>query len=226
VGALGHSVTTGETAFAHLHEDAFFAWLKKNPGAQRRFDEGMASNSRTSDQAIARAYDFSGAELVVDVGGGQGGLVRAIVEQHTAVKALLFDQAQVVRNAILPTDGVLARRCTSLAGNFFETVPVGAQIYVIKGVLHDFDDERCVAILQNCHRAMSPGGKILIVERFIAADNRPHEAKTIDLLMMALLGGRERTNAEWEQLLRSADLRLVQRIRTESEFTIAEAAAF
>ena len=223
VGALGHSVTTGETAFTHMHDDPFFAWLKKNPDDQIRFDAGMANNSRTSDEAIARAYDFSGAELVVDVGGGRGGLARAIVERHPNVNVLLFDQPQVVKNAILPKEGLLASRCSTLAGDFFETVPVGAQVYLIKGVLHDFDDERSAAILRNCRRAMSKDSRILIVERFIAPDNRPHEAKTIDLLMMALLGGRERTNVEWEQLLRSADLRLLRRIPTESEFTIAEA---
>jgi len=223
VGALGHSVMTGETAFAPLYGDPFFAWLKKNPDDQIRFDAGMASNSRTSDEAIARAYDFSSAELVVDVGGGRGGLVHAIVEQHRNVKALLFDQPQVVQHSILPKEGALARRCSSFAGDFLQTVPSGAQIYVIKGVLHDFDDDRCVTILHNCRRAMSPSGRILIVERLIAPDNRAHEAKTIDLLMMALLGGRERTIAEWEQLIRSAELRLVRQITTESEFTIAEA---
>jgi C-methyltransferase len=223
VGALGHSVTTGEPAFAHMHEDAFFAWLKKNPDDQLRFDAGMASNSCASDEAIARAYDFSRAKLVIDVGGGRGGLVRAIVERHPGVKALLFDQPQVVKHSLLSTGGVLADRCSSAAGDFFQTVPSGAQVYVIKGVLHDFDDERCVAILRNCQRAMAPSGRILIVERFSAPDNRAHEAKTIDLLMMALLGGRERTIAEWEQLLRSAELRLVRHIPTASEFTIAEA---
>jgi hypothetical protein len=220
---LGHSVTTGETAFAHLHGDAFFAWLKKNPDDQIRFDAGMANNSRTSDEAIARAYDFAGAELVVDIGGGRGGLVRAILEQHPNVKGLLFDQPQVVQRSVLPTEGVLASRCTSFAGDFFHTVPSGAQVYVIKGVLHDFDDEQCVAILRNCRRAMSSGAKLLIVERFIAPDNRPHDAKMIDLLMMVLLGGRERAIPEWEQLLRSADLRLQRHIPTASEFTIAEA---
>jgi C-methyltransferase len=223
VGALGHSVTTGETAFVHLHEDPFFAWMKKNPDDQIRFDAGMAGNSRTSDEAIARAYDFSKVDQVVDVGGGRGGLVRAIVERHPGVKAVLFDQPQVVQHSMLPTEGVLAGRCSSVAGDFFQTAPPGAQVYLIKGVLHDFDDEQCVAILRNCRRAMAPRGRILIVERFIAPDNRAHEAKTIDLLMMALLGGRERTIVEWEQLLRSADLQLERHISTESEFTIAEA---
>jgi len=223
VGALGHSVTTGDTAFAHLNGDPFFAWLKNNPTDQLRFDAGMASNSRASDEAIARAYDFSSAELVVDVGGGRGGLVHAIIEHHLNVKALLFDQPQVVQHSILPREGALARRCSSFAGDFLQAVPTGAEIYVIKGVLHDFDDARCITILNNCRHAMSSSGKVLIVERLIATDNSAHEAKTIDLLMMALLGGRERTIAEWEQLIRSAELRLVRQITTECEFTIVEA---
>jgi hypothetical protein len=223
VGALGHSVATGEVAFQHLHHDAFFSHLEKRPEDHARFDAGMASNSRTSDRAIASAWDFSKARLVIDVGGGRGGLVRAIVEEHPGVRGILFDRPQVVQRSVLPTEGPLADRCSSVAGDFFEGVPPGADVYTIKGVLHDFDDQRCVEILRSCRRAMSSSSRLLIVERVVAPDDRAHEAKTIDVLMMVLLGGRERTGSEWEGLVRAAGLELARHVPTESEFTIAEA---
>ncbi len=224
VGGLGHTVTTGETAFGSLHEEVFFSYLKHHPEDQSRFDAGMASNSRSSDDAIARAYDFSRFPKVVDIGGGRGGLVRAIVERHPGVEGTLFDQPQVIERSVLPAEGPLTDRCVRLGGDFFQEVPPGADIYVIKGVLHDFDDEKALLILRNCRRAMSPRSGLLIVERLISPDNQAHQAKTIDLLMMALLGGRERSLPEWERLLGAADLALVQQHPTASEFTISECA--
>lgn len=224
VGDLGHSITTGEPAFALRHEQPFFSYLKQHPEDQRRFDAGMASNSRSGDEAIARAYDFSRAALVLDVGGGRGGLIRAVVERHPGVKGVLFEQPQVLERAILPSEGALAGRCSAVGGDFFEGVPPGADIYLIKGVLHDFNDDRCAVILDRCREAMAPGSKLLIVERLISPDNQRHEAKTIDILMMALLGGRERSIADWQGLLRAAGLQLLRQIPTDSEFTICEAA--
>jgi hypothetical protein len=224
VGDLGHSIKTGETAFKLRHEEGFFGYLKQAPEHQLRFDAGMASNSRSGDEAIARAYDFSRAATVMDIGGGRGGLIGAIVALHAGVKGILFDQPQVVERSVLPTTGPLASRCSVRAGDFFEGVPTGADLYLIKGVLHDFDDEKCVTILRSCRRAMSPQSKLLIVERSISPDNQPHQAKTIDVLMMALLGGKERSTTDWVGLLRAADLELVRQISTASEFTISEVA--
>ena len=223
VGDLGHAVRTGGTAFALRHEQAFFPYLKQNPEDQLRFDAGMANNSRNSDEAIARAYDFSRAALLIDVGGGLGGLVRAILERHPGVQGRVFDQAQVVDRVSAAADGALAGRFSCVAGDFFEGVPAGADLYLLKGVLHDFDDERCIAILNNCRRAMSSGSRLLIIERLISADNQSHQAKTIDLLMMALLGGRERSAPEWVSLLRAADFEFARQLSTTSEFTISEA---
>jgi hypothetical protein len=225
-GDLGHSVRTGETAFDFRHGQTFFAYLKDNPSEQQRFDAGMASNSCSSDQAIARAYDFSRCGLLIDVGGGRGGLLRAILERHANVSSQLFDQPQVVSRqaAALEADAALQGRLSCIAGDFFEAVPHGGDIYLLKGVLHDFDDERCIQILKNCRRAMRPQSKLLIIERLISPDNRAHQAKTIDLLMMVLLGGRERAASEWTELLRAADLQLCQQLTTDSEFTISEAA--
>jgi hypothetical protein len=224
VGDLGHAVRTGETAFAFRHRQPFFAYLKDNPSEQQSFDAGMASNSRSSDQAIARAYDFSRSGLLVDIGGGRGGLLKAILERHANVRGQLFDQPQVVERAMaLEADSALQGRLSCLAGDFFQAVPGGADTYLLKGVLHDFDDERCIQILKNCRRAMQPHSKLLIIERLISPDNLAHQAKTIDVLMMVLLGGRERPASDWAELLRAADLQLCQQLTTDSEFTISEA---
>lgn len=223
VGDLGHSLKTGQAAFAVRQTEPFFSYLKQHPDDQATFDAGMATNSRASDDAIASAYDFSGVANVVDIGGGRGGLVRAILEQNAHLHGTVFDQPQVVAHAVLPAGGPLSDRYATHAGDFFKEIPAGADVYLVKGVLHDFDDERCVAILENCRRAMSPRSKLLIVERLILPDNRVHQAKTIDLLMMALLGGRERAHAEWALLMKAAGLAIVRHFETGSEFTISEA---
>jgi len=223
-GELGHAVRTGETAFAFRHQQAFFAYLKENPRDQQSFDAGMASNSRSSDQAIARAYDFSRSDLLVDVGGGRGGLLKAILERHASVRGQLFDQPQVIERAeSLDPNSALQGRLSYIAGDFFEAVPGGADTYLLKGVLHDFDDERCIQILKNCRRAMHPQSKLLVIERLVSPDNLAHQAKTIDVLMMVLLGGRERPASDWAELLRVADLQLRRQLKTDSEFTISEA---
>ncbi|HVY45252.1 MAG TPA: methyltransferase, partial [Minicystis sp.] len=204
VGHLDHAVKTGESAFADLHGQPFFTWLKEHGDAQERFDAGMANTSRTSDEAIARAYDFSRAPVVVDVGGGRGGLLRAILERHPSVRGVLFEQTQVVAAVRAPAAASIAARFEARAGDVFERVPDGGRIYVIKGVLHDFDDEKALVALRNCRRALADDGRLLVIERLLAGDDRPHQAKTIDVLMMALLGGRERALAEWEHLFESA----------------------
>jgi C-methyltransferase len=223
LGDLGQAVLTGEPSFRRVLGEEFFSYLRRHPDEQRRFDEGMAANSATSDRTIASAYDFASASTVVDLGGGRGGLLSAILELHPQIRGILFDQPNVVAKSQLALDPAIANRCEMVGGDLFMTVPSGADVYVIRGVLHDFDDGQCVGLLDVCRRAMGSAGRLLVVERSSIPDNRPHEAKTIDVLMMALLGGRERTRFDWERLLSSAQLRLRSEIPTESEFTIFEA---
>jgi C-methyltransferase len=224
VGDLDHAVRTGNTAFDFRHRQPFFAYLKENPQEQQSFDAGMASNSRSSDQAIARAYDFSRSGLLLDIGGGRGGLLKAVLERHANLRGQLFDQPQVIERAqAIEASTALQGRLSYIAGDFFQAVPGGADTYLLKGVLHDFDDERCMQILKNCRRAMQPPSKLLIIERLVSPDNLAHQAKTIDVLMMVLLGGRERPASAWADLLRGADFQLRQQLSTDSEFTISEA---
>jgi hypothetical protein len=223
VGDLGRSVRTGECSFVLRHQQHFFSYLKENPADQQSFDAGMAENSRGSERAIARAYEFPPSSLVVDVGGGRGGLLRAILERHPGVRGRLFEQPQVVERVQAEGQRSLEPRFSCEAGDFFDAVPAGGDIYLLKGVLHDFEDERCIRILENCRVALGPASKLLLIERLITRDNQPHQAKTIDLLMMTLLGGRERTASEWAGLLGAAGLKLCRQLGTEAEFTIAEA---
>ena len=146
--------------------------------------------------------------------GGRGGLLKAVLERHANVRGQLFDQPQVVAQAAaLEANAALQGRFSCIAGNFFEAVPGGADTYLLKGVLHDFDDRRYIQILKNCRRAMQPQSKLLVIERLISPDNLAHQAKTIDVLMMVLLGGREWPASDWAELLLSADLRLCRQLK-------------
>ncbi|HVE82495.1 MAG TPA: methyltransferase [Myxococcales bacterium] len=218
-GDLLHSLRTGEPAFAHLHGAPMFSWLKDHPEQQERFDAGMANQSRAGDQAVVDAYDFSGVLTFVDLGGGRGGLVRAILARYPEARGTLFDQPQVLARAPAPEG-----RFSHLAGDFFQAVPPGADAYLFKGVLHDFPDDRCVEILRACRRAMGRASRLLLIERVPLPDNRPHPAKHLDVLMMILLAGQERSPEQWGALLASAGLKLVRQIPTRSELTILEAA--
>jgi C-methyltransferase len=223
VGALGHTVKTGATAFEFLHGQTFFSYLQDHHDDQLRFDAGMAANSVRSDDAIACAYDFSHASVVLDVGGGRGGLLWAIGQHYPHLRAILFDQPQVVESSPLIA-AAANERYAGIGGDFFQEVPSGADIYLLKGVLHDFDDDQSVSLLGNCRRAMSRHSRLLIAERQLAPDDQPHEAKIIDILMMALLGGRERSLDELKTLLAACDLKLMRQFPTSSEFTISECA--
>jgi SAM-dependent methyltransferase len=223
VGALEHAVRTGESGFAHVHGLAFFEYLGANPEAQRRFDEGMARISDLDDAAIAAAFDFGRFSRIVDVGGGHGGLLARILARAPDAAGVLFEQPQVVTQARRLQDAGLMARAELVAGDFFRAVPKGGDCYVIKGVLHDFDDEQCVTILKNCRRAMRRDGCVVIANRDPPSPTAgPHPNLTMDLQMMALFGGRERSGPEWAGLLRSAGLRPGATVRTEVGFTIVQ----
>ena len=223
VGALEHSVRTGKPAFAHVHGVPFFQYLNANPDVQQRFDEAMARISDADDAAIAAAFDFKRCRRIVDVGGGRGGLLVQILQRAPDTVGVLFEQPQVVEHAMRLRDAGLAARAELVSGDFFESVPEGGDCYVIKGVLHDFDDEQCVRILSNCRRAMRADGCVVIVNQDLPSPTLgPHPNLTMDLQMMALLGGRERSAAEWSALFRRSGLRLSDTIPTDVGFTLVQ----
>src|SRR5262245_12450755 len=188
----------------------------------------MAAISRTENAAVARAYDFGRLRRVVDVGGSQGHLLGAILARHPRLQGVLFDQAQVVagaRDAGYLSAPKVASRCTIAEGSFFDRVPEGADGYLLKYIIHDWDDDRSLTILKNVRRAMAGDGRVLLVEHVIADDNKAELGKLLDINMLALTGGLERTREEFRDLLARADLKLRRVLPTTSRVSIVEAVA-
>lgn len=208
---LLHTVMTGETAFDHVFGAHHFAYLAEHPDASAEFNASMSASSRRAATAVVAAYDFSLAHTVVDIGGGHGTLLAAVLWANPELHGILFDEEHVVAGAtsLLEAAGV-ADRCERVGGNFFKTAPASADLYMMRHILHDWDDERCVAILGACVQAMAPGGKVLAIESVIAPGNDPSPAKFLDLQMLVMNGGRERTAEEYRQLYTASGLTLTR----------------
>ena len=219
---LGHSLRTGEPAFDHVFRQRLTDYLRQHPEELQKADRAMAAFSAGSGAAIAEAYDFSVFRTIMDVGGGNGTLLSFILKRHVGPRGILFDLAQTIEHArhdaLLPAD-----RSELVVGDFFETVPAGADAYVLKNVIHDWQDDRARRILQNCRRAMTNAGKLLLVELLIPPDSSPDFSKFLDIEMLVTAGGRERTENEFRQLLASAGFRLDGVRRTQSPLWILEA---
>jgi len=227
-GALEHSVRTGTSAFEHVHGAPAFLWMREHPEKEKMFSASMASLSAVENAAVARAYAFAKLRKVVDVGGAHGHLLAAILRSYIKVRGVLFDQPPVIEEAgrtgfISAAD--VAGRCEAVGGDFFESVPAGADAYVLKYIIHDWDDEKGVRILQNCRKAMAAEGRVLVVDHVVAAGNKFDWGKLIDINMMVMMGSKERTKDEFRQLFARAGLRLKRVIRTASSLSILEGVA-
>jgi C-methyltransferase len=222
---LLHCVTTGETAFSKLHGDMGFGWFAAHPSEAAVFNEAMTSLSKASAEPIAAAYDFSGCETVTDVGGGHGFLLATVLQKNPHLRGKLFDVPHTATGArkLLERAG-LADRVEVVPGDFFESVPEGCDAYLLKHIIHDWDDERSTVILGNIARAMVPHGRVLVMEQIIPAQGVPSGAPIIDLEMLVSAGGRERTVDELAALFARARLRLRRVIPTASPVQIVEAA--
>ncbi|MEE1930894.1 methyltransferase [Streptomyces sp. TRM 70351] len=204
-GRLLHSVRTGETAFEAEFGMPAFAYFAEHPQVYGLFNAAMAENARGAAPLVAEGYDFSRFRTVVDVGGGNGALLAALLAAHPAARGVLLDTADGVAGApgVLGAAGV-ADRCRVVAGDFFAEVPSGGDAYVLKSVIHDWDDERSRTILAACRRAMEPGATLLLVEPVLPPeDGPPAPLSTVlsDLNMLVMAGGRERTEADFAALL-------------------------
>ena len=222
---LLHSVRTGENAFRHVHGTDVWTYRSTRPDESAVFDRAMTSLSRRSNAALLAAYDFGRFRTIVDVGGGNGALLAAVLAAHPDVQGVLFDQPHVVSGAasLLERAGV-ANRCRTVGGNFFESVPEGADAYVLRAVIHDWDDDASIRILTVVRHALAKDGRVLIVERVIAPANEGRDAKFSDLNMLVGPGGRERTREEFAALLESSGLRL-ERVLDAGSFSVVEAAS-
>jgi hypothetical protein len=222
--ALVHSVRTGENAFKRVFGAPRFEYLKSNKEANASFQEGMKAITKADTAAILKAYDFSAFKTVVDVGGGNGALLSGILEGSPDLSAILFDQAATIELARGGAGGHL-RGCRLIAGNFFEAVPEGGDLYILKSIIHDWADEPSVTILRNCRTAMGEKGKLLVIDRIIGPPNQASYALFVDLAVLVEHGGQERSQKEFETLFDQAGLKLIRVIETESSFHIMEAAA-
>jgi SAM-dependent methyltransferase len=210
---LQHSVQTGEAAFDRTFSTDFFQYLAAHPDEAEVFNDAMTAASAQVAIGVPAAYDFTQIGTIVDVGGGQGALLSAILKANPSVQGILYEMPHVVEGARQRIAAAgLAGRCEVVAGDFFQAVPAGADAYLLKSIIHDWDDARSATILRNCHRAMAPNGKLLLVEPLLPEriTNSPMSQFVAgsDVNMMVLLGGRERTEQDFRALLESAGFRL------------------
>jgi len=219
---LLHSVKTGRPAFDHVFGSPRFEWLASHPEQAALFQRAMIALGQGNNEAVADAYDFSACRRVVDVGGGHGQLLSAILARNPHLSGVLFDLPAGIAAARAGVGGALPRG-ELVAGDFFESVPAGADTYILKKVIHDWGDERAAAILRNCRSAMLPTGKVLVAETIIPPGNEPHPIKVLDVTMLAVTSGRERTEDQFADLFSLAGLHLERVIATAAPISILEA---
>lgn len=221
--SLLDSVKTGKTAFEEAHGMPIFDWFKENPQAVKIYNEANAIKAMTSHRAIIDTYDFSGINMLTDVGGGNGALMAEILTANPAMKGVIADLPSVVKGAkeFIQTQN-LETRCKVIDCDFFKEIPAGSDAYLMSHIVHDWNDEQCQTILRNCHTAMKPNSKLLVVEAVIPPGNEFSIAKLLDLEVFVMGGGRERTEAEFQDLFESSGFKLSQIVPTRESISVIE----
>jgi O-methyltransferase domain/Dimerisation domain len=212
------SLKTGEIAFETVTGMSIWDHYAQHPEDGMILSQSMSNMGTATSQAIAATYDFSQFKTIVDVGGAQGSLLSTILQANPTLNGILFDLPEIVANVQL--EGMNAQ---PVAGNFFESVPSGGDAYLLRWIIHDWNDEKASTILRNCHQAMPAHGKLMLFEGIVPEGNEPSPLKFVDLIMLWLTGGRERTEEEYRSLLRSNGFELTRVIPTPSMFSIIEA---
>src|SRR6516225_6903522 len=225
-GELLHSVETGHSAFEKVYGKPIFDYFSDHPETGKLFDQAMTGVHGRETEAMLEAYDFTGIGTLADIGGGNGSVLMAILRRYPAMQGILFDLLSVVERtkANIKAAGLVSR-CQVIAGNFFVSVPPGADAYLMRHIIHDWDDDKSITILRNCRRAMGQGGKLLIVEGVVPPGNEPSVSKFFDLAMMALPGGMERTEDEYRQLFEAAGFQLTRIVPTRTWVSVLEGEA-
>ncbi len=222
-GRLLETIQTGEAAFARIFGRPFSDLKSLSPEDAEIYDTAMNAGAAIKVAAITGAYDFSDFELIVDLGGGRGSLLRGILEAFERPQGILFDLPEVVATATDLQTCNVADRLQAVGGSFFESVPAGADAYILKGILHSHRDEDVVEILKRVRHAMRPNGRLLIVDAVLQPVNEPNPQKALmDLMMLALVPGRERTEAEFNMLLEQAGFHMSRVIAMDSQHAIVE----
>jgi hypothetical protein len=222
-GALLHAVRTGENAFASVHGSDVWEYRSRHPDEGAAFDRAMTDGSLRANHELLEAYDFGRFGRVVDVGGGHGALLAAVLAANADVRGILFDQPHVVADAgpVLESAGV-SDRCEVVAGSFFDAVPPGGDAYLLKAIVHDWEDDEALRILCNVRAAIADGGAVLVVERELGAPNAEPDAKFSDLNMMVGPGGRERTRDELAAMFAAAGFALDRVVPTDVGLNVFE----
>ena len=219
-----HSLRTGEATFSEVTGEHIYDYMAHHPEQGNLFDAAMQELTRVMVPAVLDAYDFSGASRIVDVGGGSGALLNAILHREPEASGIVFDAPRVAGPARerIRQEG-LTGRCSVVSGDFFGEVPAGGDLYLLKWVLHNWSDARATDILRSCRRAMGENSKLLVIESVLPSDDSFHPGKAMDLSMLVLLGGCERTEEEFTTLLSGADLGVERVVPTASPHSIVEA---
>jgi O-methyltransferase/methyltransferase family protein len=222
-GDLINSVRTGQTAFERLYGKPIFAYLAEHPEQARIFDAAMTSIHGHETAAMLDAYELSNIGVLADLGGGNGSTICGVLGRYPRMRGILFDLPGVIERArpALAQAG-LADRCELASGSFFESVPAGADAYLLRHIIHDWDDDQATAILRNVHRAMPNHARLLLVESVIPPGNDPDWAKFLDLAMLLLPGGLERTEDEFRQLFQQAGFALTRIVPTATPVSVIE----
>ena len=223
-GKMIDSVRTGKPAWKQIHGDEVFEYFAKNQEAGEIFNRAMSSFSGIATNAVIDAYDFGGIETIVDIAGGHGRVLTGILQANPKMRGVLFDLPHVIAGArehVAASSA--AERVELVDGDFFTSVPEGADAYIMKHIIHDWDDERAITILKNIKRSMSLTGRVLLVEAVIAEGNNQDFGKLLDLEMLVAPGGKERTAAEYKELFSQAGLKLTRIVPTKSPYSVIEA---
>lgn len=222
-GELLYSVQTGKTAFDKIYGKPIFQYLAENPRAAQLFDETMVGVHGTETALMLDAYDFAGIGTLVDVGGGNGSLLCATLQRHPKLKAILFDRPDVIERARANLQAAkVAERCQAVGGNFFESVPAGGDAYLLRHIIHDWYDPESETILRNIRKVIPASGRLLLVESVIPPGNAPFWGKFLDLTMLVIPGGMERTEAEYRALYSRCGFALKRIVPTASEVSVIE----
>jgi hypothetical protein len=222
---LQHAVETGETGMKKMTGLDSFEFLKQNPAEDQEFNGAMNALTAQFAPAVLEAYDFGELGTIADIGGGHGTLLCAILKKHYGLRGIVFDAPHIAARATsCIQSAALSERCKAVGGNFFEAVPA-ADSYILKSVIHDWDDARAISVLSKCAASMRPDkGKVILLEMVVRPGNAPDLTKWVDLEMLMMAGGRERTEAEFTDLLAKAGLRLTRVVPTKSPVCVIEAA--
>jgi ubiquinone/menaquinone biosynthesis C-methylase UbiE len=223
-GNILHSVKTGEIAFDNKFGMNVWQYFEKDPAKAQNFNKWMVDSSASVGQPIVEAYDFGKSQKIIDLGGGLGSMISAILKANQNLSGVLFDAPSVIEKAkdYLAANGV-SDRCETIGGNFFEAVPEGGDLYYMRWIIHDWDDDLSIKILKNIRQVIPADGKLLLLEAVVPDDNKPHFSKFMDLIMLAMTGGCERTAKQYEALLEKAGFKVTNVIPTNSFMSIVEA---